>query len=41
MTESHFNTAVLQALPDDQRSLDDEAAFVPSMGKFLYLSLLI
>ncbi|KZV65629.1 GINS complex, Sld5 component [Peniophora sp. CONT] len=29
--ENHLQTSVLRSLPEDQRALDDEAAFVPSM----------
>ncbi|KAI0028409.1 GINS complex Sld5 component [Vararia minispora EC-137] len=31
LTETYFHMSVLQALPEDQRGLDDDAAFVPPM----------
>jgi len=31
LVENHFTTAVLQALPEDQRGVDDDVAFVPPM----------
>jgi hypothetical protein len=32
MVETHFAAAVLQGLPADQRTLDDETAFMPPMS---------
>jgi len=31
LTETHFTRAVLQGLPDEQRSLDDQVPFLPPM----------
>lgn len=31
LTETHFARAVLDALPDEQRSLDDQVPFLPPM----------
>ena len=33
LTEYHFNQSVLQGLPPQQRSLEDEMAFMPPMSE--------
>ena len=36
LLEYHFNQAVLQSLPLQQRSLEEDVAFMPPMGTCIY-----
>ena len=36
LLEYHFNQAVLQSLPLQQRSLEEDVAFMPPMGACIY-----
>ena len=40
LVETHFHFSILQSLPEQQRTIDDTTAFMPSMSSYIVFFLL-